>query len=148
MNMGPGGARMKTNTPATLYNRYYDPDTKLEVFQRKLLPAVMWEDRKYSRVVQTGGRLADYTAMIYIPFSYNKATFAKPKAWLALEDKSNYWTIQEGDLLVKGDVADVLNAGFTPSDLKRKYDDVLSAIDIYTYDMGSYALQHWKVGAK
>lgn len=146
--MDPFGTVMKTNTPVTLYNGYYDPDTKANLYQRKVILAVMWEDRKYSRVQQSGGRLADYTAMVYIPFSYNKPSYLLPKVWLALEDKSDNWTIQEGDLLVKGEVSDELSAAFTPSDLRKKYDDVLAAVDIYTYDMGSYALQHWKVGAK
>lgn len=139
---------MKTNTAVTLYNGYYDPDTKTQKYQRKVIPAAMWEDRKYSRVQQSGGRLADYTAMVYIPFSSNKSTYLKLKVWLALADKSSNWTIGEGDLFVKGEVADELSSAFTPSDLRKKYDDVLAAVDVYTYDMGSYALQHWKVGAK
>jgi len=147
-SMAPGTIPMKTNTAVTIFNRYYDPDLKVEVYQRTVIPAALWEDRKYSRAVGGGTRLADYSAMIFIPFSYSKASYLQPIPWLALADKSDNWTIQQGDFLVKGEVADELSSSFTPSDLKRKYDDVLEAIDIYTFDFGSYHLQHWKVMAK
>ena len=139
---------MKTNTPLTIYNKYYDQDLQKEVYQRKVIPAVMWEDRKDRNVIATGGNLAANQATIYIPFTWDLPTFLKPKAWLALADKTTNWTIQKGDILVKGELTQELGSSYTPSDLKADYDDVLSVASLDTMDLGSFALQHWKIGAQ
>lgn len=139
---------MKTNTALTLYNKYYDSESGLNVYPRTVIPAVMWQNRKARNVLASGGNLAVDQATIFIPFTGNLDNFTAAKAWLALSDKSANWTLQRGDLVVKGEVNDELGSEFTPSDLKAKYDDVLEISMIDTMDMGSKKLQHWQVGAK
>lgn len=138
---------MNTNTALTIYNKYYDTSTKTEKYQRFLLSAVEWEDRKDSNVLASGGDKAANQATIYIPLSVG-AAYKKPKPWLALADKTANFTLQIADLVVKGNVADELSASFTPSDLLNKYDDVLRITSVDTFDMGSLNMRHWKVGAK
>jgi len=138
---------MKTNTALTLYNKHYDTSTQTEKYQRFVLSAVEWEDRKDSNVLASGGDKAANQAIIYIPLSVGSA-YLKPKPWLALADKTTNFTLQIADLVVKGNVADELSAAFTPSDLLAKYDDVLRITSVDTFDMGSLNMRHWKVGTK
>lgn len=142
---------MRTNSDLTIYNRV----PKTEDYLRTALAgasgrkAAQWENRKAINVLRSGGASNADQAVIYIPFSL-KATYKTPKQWQALsaEEKSEYWTLQNGDLIVKGVVDDVIEAGFTASQLKAKYDDVLVISSIDTMDFGSAALQHFKVSAK
>ena len=138
---------MRTNTAATLYNVYYNIATKANLYKRTVLPAVEWENRKASNVLRTGGNIAADIASIFIPITPS-VDYLAPKAWLALVDKSGNFTLQEGDILVKGEVADELSAAFLPTALKAKYDDVLTISSVDTFDFGSASLHHWKVGVK
>ena len=139
---------MRTNTALTIYNKYYDPDEQEEVYQRFVLSAVEWEDRKDSNVLASGGDKAANQAVIYIPFAVGNPYYEKAKVWLALADKSANFTLQINDLVVKGNVLDELDEDFTPSDLLKEYDDVLRITSVDTFDMGSFSMRHWKVGAK
>jgi hypothetical protein len=65
-----------------------------------------------------------------------------------LTDKTGYWTLQEGDFVVKGFVTDEISSSFTISALQAKYPAVLSITSIDTMDMGSPAMSHWQIGAK
>lgn len=58
------------------------------------------------------------------------------------------WTLAVGDYLVKGLVADEITTGFSVTNLKAKYDDVVQAKSVDTFDMGSASLRHWKVSAQ
>ena len=134
---------MKTNTGITIYNRV----TGTETYQRTQISAVMWENRKARNVIASGGNMAADQASIYIPM-VGQTAYLKPKAWQALVSKTGKFTIQVGEYIVKGLVTDEIGTGFTITALKAKYDDVLQISSVDTMDMGSAALQHWKVSAK
>ena len=136
---------MLTNADMTIYNRYIDSATKTEKYQRALIIRVMWENRKAANVLSAGGQIAVDKARVFIPFARG-ALYLKPKAWLALTTKTGKWTIQEGDIIVKGLVSDEIGTGFSASDLQKKYDDVLTVSSVDTMD--ALSLRHWEVGAK
>jgi hypothetical protein len=147
---------MRTNTLLTLYNKYVDPTTRTELYQRTLLPGqVEWENRKAANVNAQGGNTAADQATIYIPGSLG-VKYLKPAAWKALSIKTGYWTLQVGDIVVKGEVDDTIHAAttdpvvaaFTPTNLKEKYDDVLVITSIDQRDAGSLYMRHWQLGAK
>lgn len=136
---------MMTNCAATVYNKYVDPATRAEKWQRASLAAVYWENRKAANVIKSGLLAADQAA-IYIPFSLG-ANHLDPVAWQALVTKTGKWTLQVGDMIVKGLVSDEITGGFTITSLKAKYDDVLKIASVDTMDMGSSLIRHWQVGA-
>lgn len=136
---------MRTNTGATLYNKYIDAATRSEKWQRSQLVAVLWENRKAANVVKSGLLAADQAA-IYIPFSLG-ANYLDPVVWQALVAKTGKWTIQVGDVIIKGLVSDEITGAFTITSLKAKYDEVLKITSVDTMDMGSASMRHWQVGA-
>lgn len=133
---------MLNHTPLTLYNRV--PGT--EMYLRTVIPAAQWENRKAANVLASGGNLAVDQAWVYIPAG--TSGYLPPKAWGALVDKSSTWTLQTGDVVVKGVVADELTGSFTLTALRAKYDDVLAITSVDAMDYGSARLNHWQVGAK
>lgn len=140
---------MRTNTDVTIYNRI----SGTESYQRTALinpsgaKSALWENRKAINTLRSGGNTAVDQAVIYIPFGL-KANYKSPKDWQALEDKEGFWTLQNGDIIVKGLVEDVIDPSFKPTTLKAKYDDVLVISSVDTMDFGSLSMQHWKVSAK
>ena len=137
---------MRTNANATLYNKYTDPVTRSEKYQRVGIVGVAWENRKAANVRSMGGLAAADQARVFIPLARG-TNFLKPKAWQALTTKTGKWTLQVGDLIVKGLVSDEIQTGFTVTQLKAKYDDVLVITSVDTMDAGSPGMQHWNIGA-
>jgi len=136
---------MKTNADITIYNKYIDAATRAEKYQRSVIAEVNWENCKAAMVRRTGELAAD-KARVFIPF-VNHINYLAPKAWQALTTKTNNWTLQEGDIIVRGIVTDEISSSFTVSALKAKYDDVLTIRSVDTYDQGSARMQHWEIGA-
>ena len=148
------GAPLQTNSDVTLYNRYLSSGA--EKYQRTVITGVAWENRKAANVLASGGNIASDQVAVYIPLARG-AAYVAPKAWLALSSKTGYWTLNVGDVIVRGAVTDEIHeavvgppavAAFRLSDLKAKYDDVLAITSVDAMDMGSPSMQHWQVGAK
>ena len=136
---------MRTNSDLTLFNRYLVAGA--ETYQRTVIADVAWENRKAANVLASGGNLAADSVAVYIPLARGDDYLA-PKAWQALVSKTGQWTLQVGDVSVRGTVTDTIGPSFTLTALKAKYDDVLVITSVDTMDSGSPALQHWQLGAK
>lgn len=148
---------MRTNCDITIYNRYVVSGA--EKYQRVVVLGVAWENRKAANTLASGGKIAAYSARVFIPFARG-VSYIEPKAWQALTSKTGKWTLQEDDVIVKGAVTDeivaastdpithVVTPAFTITSLKAKYDDVLTVASVDTMDTGSFSMQHWNVGLK
>ena len=136
---------MRTNTDITVYNKYIV--SREAVYQRTVVAKAMWQGVDGTKLITSGGQLSDDKAAIYIPSS-NRPAHLDPVEWQELVDKSDKWTLQNGDYIVKGSVSDEITALFTISDLKAKYNDVLVITNVKKHDYGSASMQHWKIGAK
>ena len=132
---------MLTEADCTIYNKYMVG--RVDTWQRVQIEGVHWEQRH----AREGNEDNDFT-LVFIPFARGE-DYLKPRRWQVLSNKSEHWTLQIGDVIVKGLVSDELVAGtFTLSNLKAAYDDVLMIASVDTRDFGSSALQHWEVTAR
>lgn len=136
---------MRTNGPITVYNKYLSAGAA--AYQRTVVPDVAFEHRKAANRLASGGDIAANTARVFIPFERD-ANYLKPRAWQALVSKTGKWTLQEGDVVVQGEVADEITSLFTITSLKAKYDDVYEIASVDTMDAGSASLRHWNVGLR
>lgn len=136
---------MKTNSDITIFNKHVDPTTRGEVWQRTQIVGVTWENSKAANVLRSGLIEADKVA-VYIPYARG-ASYLSPRAWQALSVKTGRWTLQAGDVLVRGLISEDIDADYTISNLKAEYDDVMVVRSVDLMDAGSQALWHWQVGA-
>lgn len=136
---------MRINADITIFNKYIDASTRTEKFQRSQILAVAWESRKASNVRATGGQMYADQATVYIPFG-NGTNYLDYVVWKALTVKTGKWTLAVGDIVVKGLVADEIQTGFTMTNLKAKYADVLTITSVDTMDSGSLNMRHWRIG--
>ena len=135
---------MRTNADMTIYNKYLSSGA--DKWQRTQIENVKFEGTKASSGLSSG-RLASNVATIYIPKDRGD-NYTAPKAWQALVTKTGKWTLQDGDVIVKGLVTDEIGTGFTMTQLFAKYDNVLTITSVDTMDAGSASIQHWQIGAK
>lgn len=138
---------MLTPHNLTIYNKYVDPTTRTEKYQRALIVGVNWQAAK--AVFQgAAGMVRSDVATIFIPILRGATTYKLPIAWQALTTKTGYWTIQAGDIVVRGMVSDEITDLFTVTNLRAKYDNCLVITSVDANDQGSPSVQHWRVGAK
>ena len=136
---------MITNATATLYNHYTDPTTERTVYKRTFLGKVSWN------VLQKTGfenktLISDDMASIYIPFnSITDKTYIDPKAFRKLsdEDKEHYFTLDNDDYIVKGEIDSSLSF-----DSVKKTNETYNIISVRISDFGSKRMHHYEVSAK
>jgi len=132
---------MRTNSDITLYNKHLV--NRIETWQRVQIEDVQWEQRHARNQNDS-----DDLAAIYVPMPRG-VNYLKPRVWQALSNKTGKWTLQIGDVIVKGLISNELaTGGFTLTSLKNTYDDVLVITSVDTRDFGSANMQHWMIGAK
>ena len=111
------------DTTVTIYNRYEDPQTNLVSWFRHVVNGAFW---KYSGNRVVVGKTVLETKDIICRLR---------KDWINIPNDlmSNYFTISQGDIIVKGDVADEIDeyvSGKRSSDLKKKYKALQGCIEI------------------
>lgn len=142
---------MLTNTTATVYNRITDRDTDKTTYFRTVIPATHWEE-SYAALDKAKSHEKIRSVMAIIDFSVcnrmaKQYLPAKGYALLPTSEAGQYWTLDCGDIVVKGTVADEI----TQSGRKQwllAHPDAAIITAVQTNDMGSPAMQHWEVHAK
>ncbi len=144
---------MLTNTPITLYNKYYNRNTGLDEWHRTYISIANWQGEIGVSVGDKGLNSAD-TANIYIPMDANfeGKTYVGPKTYANLSpDKlENHFTFSPDDKIVKG-IINFEITGTRPNTiagLEDRFDDVLNIIGVSVWDQGSLSMQHYKVVAE
>lgn len=121
---------MITNESLTIYNRKLDPETRQYVYRRTEIPNVHWyTDQKVS--IGDNGLISADLYKIRIPAGRQTERFVPADKYAALPygEEKRCWTVENGDLFVKGIVRDEITK---ESDLKNKhyvYGKVLSFSD-------------------
>ena len=138
---------MVTNADITLYNKVYDRDTGTNRYYRTVLKGVNWQDTTAVQPTDKGIVSAD-VAEIYIPFAVEtEKQFRKPKNFVQEPEKTGFFTVEAGDLVVQGIVGDELTSAKDEERMKNTY-DVRTIAVVETNDNGSPEMQHWKVTAE
>lgn len=140
---------MNTNADCTLFNAYIDQAEKIKKYQRTYLKSVFWNNVKAVNVIKSGLENAN-SVEIFIPFTVNTESkkYVNPKHWNRIlnNQKSNFWTLQCADIIVKGIIDYEIIGGNTLSVLQQNFDDVIIITSVDTKDFGSYFMRHWEVG--
>lgn len=129
----------------TIYNKYFNPVTRLDDYQRTVVHGVHWDETEAINRVASGISDIDKVVVV-IPFRADASReFLAPDVFEAKENKRDYFTLKPSDRIVKG--AKDFEITGKVSDLDRLYDaHIILSVD--TKDFGSPRLHHWEVGAK
>lgn len=111
---------MIINESLTIYNRKLNPVTKQYVYNRTEIPEIHWyTDQKVQILANDKGLTSADLYKIRIPVSQtNRFLPSNEYAALPFREEKDYWTVENGDLFVKGIVVDEIEK---ESDLKNKH---------------------------
>ncbi len=136
---------MRTNADITVYNKYFNKETRTDKYQRTVLHGVFWDDKKAMNRLQSGLENAD-EVLVVIPFAViSDKEYINPKEFERLEDKSNYFTLREEDRIVKGDIDFEIIGKL--SDLDKEY-EAFTITSVDTKDFGSPYMRHWEISGR
>ena len=119
------------DTTITIYNKYEDAQTNLVSWFRHVVDGAFW---KYSGNKVVVGNVALETKDIICRIRKDER-FKEKHEWIAVpnDSMSNYFTLSQGDIIVKGEVDDTINeyqSGKRSSDLKKKYKGLQGCLEI------------------
>lgn len=119
------------NTTITIYNKYEDSQTNVVSWYKHVVHGAFW---KYSGNKVVVGNVLLETKDIICRIRKDSA-FLEKHEWINLPNDmmANYYTLSQGDIIVKGEVDDTINeyqSGKRSSDLKKKYKSLQGCIEI------------------
>lgn len=122
------------DTTVTIYNQYKDPLTSLVSWYRTVVSGCFW---KYTgnKVTVNDVALETNTTICRIP---KDARFKERYLWEQLpnDEMPNFFTISPGDIIIKGEVDDVIDEtqkGHRSTDLIAKYKKLQGCIEIQSW---------------
>lgn len=142
---------MISNSDITFYNTYYDNASESTKAIKTHIRGVNWQGEQ-KVIISDKGLVSADVVTVFIPFTAEceNKKYVKPKEFIKSEDKSNIFTYNTGDKIVRGIVDFEVDGtkGHTIKDLESTYDDVVNVISVITEDNGSSFMHHWEVGCK
>jgi len=115
----------------TIYNRYEDPVTNIVMWFKHTVTNCFW---KYTGDKVTVGETVLETNNIICRIPKNDI-FLEKYLWLDLpnDEMANYFTLGQGDIIVKGEVTDNIDeytAGYRSSDFIAKYKGLQGCMEV------------------
>lgn len=113
------------NADITIYNRYYDLVSDIDMYQRTVIKGVNWQSKRNGTVNDKGLLLADST-LIFVDKLDNYISH-KRFAKLQPLEREKYFTFAPGDKIVKGEVEfEIIGVKpYSIADLENEFDDVI-----------------------
>ena len=134
------------NDTITVFNARVDQDAGANVWTPTVIAGVSWFMTDASTVdAGRGGLVAANKAVIRIPEGADAGgkDYADPVSYRNAESVSGLWTLQQGDVIVKGSVSE---GTWTPAALKKAFADCVTVLGV-TDNRRAPNGAHWKVTA-
>lgn len=120
------------NTTVTVFNKYENPTSRLITWHKTVLHNCFWKNTGNKLVV--GETTLDTNATLCrIPLH---PAFLERYEWNELGDKSNNFTLSPGDIIIKGEVSEIIDeyaSGYRTSDILTKYKKLTGCMVIEQY---------------
>ena len=131
---------MITNADITIYNREYVPDKRTDIWHRTVIRNAWFHTE--NKVQQTdSGLKSNDVCKIRIPEGSPEKEYLDPESYAAAESKDGYWTIQEDDIVVKGECPYEIAK---PADLKQLHKRYFKITSWSDNRFGGSP--HWRIG--
>lgn len=133
---------MQTNAIVTIIN--HSAVDRKDAFLITVLGPVNWYAHQKQTVGEAGMRSAD-AVCVRVPRDAPKKSYLPEVDWRALpaEKRAAFWTIQAGDLIVRGEVTDPVQS---TAQIKDAYGPDAAVITGYADNRrGSAVMQHWRI---
>ena len=130
------------NDTLTLFNRRLDPKSGYDEYHRTVISGISWYSTVKSTVTDKGLKSANlYTIRIPIDAVFDGKSWIDPKGYTEAENVDGLFTLNEGDLIVKGSVT-LDNA--TPAQIHKQFSEAFTVLSV-TDNRRAPNAKHWKV---
>lgn len=141
----------------TVYNKYVDHTTQRVTWYRTVIENCFWKyvNQTYfvgTRGISTSGiQLETKETICRIP---QDDRYVDKRTWNELEDKTSNFTLANGDIVILGEVDDVIDeyvSGQRSTDVTARYKEYDACIEIDSYTINTYTgveLKHYKIVGK
>lgn len=135
----------------TVYNQHTDPTTRVTMWYRTVIPNCFW--KQVGSKVSIGSVVLDTESITCrIP---QQSNYLSPDKWVNVpnDQKGKYFTLQQGDIVICGDVDDEINeyvSGQRKNDLVAKY-RLMGCIEVKDVAINTQTLMinpHYRVVGK
>lgn len=132
---------MYTNSGVTIYNKYYDFEKDVDVYQKTEVYGVFWNSKE-GYIKHTTNNSSDDKATMYVPLAYSASRdYIESIDFDDVNDKELHFTMKPGDLVIEG-----LNH---PDIVKpRELIDFFTITSVDFKNFGSPRMRHWVVNLK
>lgn len=123
----------------TIYNKFVDPTTQRVTWYRNVIKNCFW---KQVNDLYNMGRYGMSTVGIQLEVKEivcripQDSRYVNKRTWKELENRDDYFTLANGDIIILGEVEDEINEytiGQRSTDVLAKYKEVDEGLEIYTY---------------
>ena len=129
----------------TVFNKYVDNETKFKRYKATVINGIHWYGTANVSVTVDGLIGADqYTIRIPEEADFSGKKYISPKSFGAQENKDNYFTLAEGDIIVHGIATEDIEK---PDYLQDTYDEVVTVVSV-TDNRRAPNAKHWRVVCK
>lgn len=111
----------------TLYSKRFDAESRTTRWQRTVIAGVSWYGCQ--RVSSGESLRSNDSYSVRIPRDRLPAGFLPQQAFLALQDKTGHWTVQNGDVVLLGSGPDAAG-GIT--EITRQFPDCFTVKAVHT----------------
>ena len=131
------------NNSITIYNKY--TDNGVEKWKRTIIHGVYFDSTRGRNFNKSGNDKVN-KAQVIIPKTNMRMTgYLSPKDFNSAEDKTNKWTLQEDDTIVKGEINyEIIKS---TKELYQNYENVYVITSVDYKDFGN-DMSHWEVNAR
>lgn len=132
--MSKAGYPIWWETTVTIYNKFVDSQTQLVTWYRQVITDCFWQ--LSGSTVKVGDVTLDSKSIVCrIP---KDERFIEKQEWIKLpnDQKANYFTIGQGDILVKGECSDMIDEytqGHRSTNLLGEYREYQACMEITDY---------------
>ena len=135
------------NTTVTVFNKYEDPTSRLITWYKTVIHNCFWKNTG-NKIVIGETALDTNSTLCRLPVH---PSFLEKYEWNALADKSNNFTLSPGDIIIKGEVDEIIDeyaSGYRTSDILTKYKKLQGCMVIEQYALNTglgRGLEHYFV---
>lgn len=117
------------NDTITVFNKRYDADAGDYIYLPTTITGVSWYATQAEAVDPKGGLVAASKITIRIPASANAGgkTYADPLTYKAATSASGLWTLQGGDIIIKGTAE---GTTWTQKTLEATFPDICKVLGV------------------
>ena len=135
------------NTTVTVFNKYEDPSSRLITWYKTVIHNCFWKNTGNKLIIGETS-IDTNSTMCRIPLHI---AFLERYQWNEEADKSSHFTLSPGDIIIKGEVEDIIDeyaSGYRTSDILTKYKKLQGCMVIETFAINTglgRGLEHYYV---